>query len=70
MLNLVEGTRLREAAKRQHFIEYSLGSALECAACLDIAVIKGFLTEAGALADKRFLCEIGVAQMLSVMARQ
>jgi four helix bundle protein len=43
VLNLAEGARLRSAAKRQHVLDYAIGSALECAACLDIAQIKEFL---------------------------
>ena len=45
LLNLVEGARLRGAANRQHYAEYAIGSALECAACLDVGVLKGFLAE-------------------------
>ena len=55
-MNLVEGTRLRGSAHRQHFGEYAMGSALECAACLDIAFEKGdrrkFLDTAEASAAK------------------
>jgi four helix bundle protein len=58
LLNLVEGTRRRGAAHRQHFSEYAIGSALECAACLDIAVLKGFLSPEAARTDKVALCEI------------
>ncbi len=58
VLNLVEGARLRGAANRQHFTEYAMGSALECAACLDIAVAKQLLTDEIAMVQKRALCEI------------
>ena len=58
VLNLVEGTRLRGGANRQHYTEYAMGSALECAACLDIAVLKEFFTPALAINEKRALCEI------------
>jgi four helix bundle protein len=44
LLNIVEGARLRGAANRQHITEYAMGSALECAACLDIAVLKNFFS--------------------------
>src|ERR1041385_6376570 len=47
LMNLVEGTGLRGAPNRQHFTEYAMGSALECAACLDIAVLKQFLVPIG-----------------------
>ena len=48
LLNLVEGARLRGVAHRQRYAEFAIGSALECAACLDIAGLKGFLTPAAA----------------------
>jgi four helix bundle protein len=43
VLNLAEGTRLRNIGHKQHTLEYAIGSALECAACLDIAAVKQFL---------------------------
>jgi four helix bundle protein len=58
VLNLAEGARLRSPAKRQHQLDYAIGSALECAACLDIAQIKGFLCRDEALQEKRSLCEV------------
>ena len=58
LLNLVEGARQRGAANRQHFTEYAMGSALECAACLDIAVVKELLSDEAAMVQKRALCEI------------
>jgi four helix bundle protein len=58
VLNLAEGVRLRSSAQKQQFLDYAVGSALECAACLDIAVLKQFLTpELGAL-EKRSLSEV------------
>ncbi len=58
VLNLAEGARLRSAAKRQHLLDYAIGWALECAACLDIAQIKEFLCQDEALEEKRSLCEV------------
>ncbi|RPH88182.1 MAG: four helix bundle protein [Desulfobacteraceae bacterium] len=58
VLNLAEGARLRSAAKRQHVVDYAIGSALECAACLDSAQIKEFLCQDEALQEKRSLCEV------------
>ena len=58
VLNLAEGARLRSAAKRQHLLDYAIGSALECAACLDIAQIKEFLGHDEALQQKLPLCEV------------
>lgn len=43
--NLAEASAAYSGAKHV-LVEYSLGSGLECAACLDIAVIKGLLTAA------------------------
>jgi four helix bundle protein len=43
VLNLAEGARLRSPQQKQQLLDYAVGSALECAACLDIAVIKQFL---------------------------
>jgi four helix bundle protein len=40
VLNIAEGVRLRGTANRQHVLDYAIGSALECAACLDIAVLR------------------------------
>jgi four helix bundle protein len=67
VMNLVEGSRLRGAANRQHFTEYAMGSALECAACLDIAVIKELLVSAAANSEKRLICE--VVKMLAGLRR-
>ena len=58
VLNLAEGARLRSAGKRQHLLEYGIGSALECAGCLDIAQIKEFLGYDEVLREKRSLCEV------------
>ncbi len=58
VLNLAEGARLWTLGNKQHFLDYSIGSALECAACLDIAVIKQFLTPDLAMEEKRSLCEV------------
>ena len=43
VLNLAEGARLRSAGKRQHVLDYAIGSALECAASLDVASLKQLL---------------------------
>jgi four helix bundle protein len=62
VLNLAEGARLRPGRAKLRALDYALGSCLECAACADIAWIKGFL-EIELTGDyKRRLCEI--ARML------
>ena len=58
VLNLAEGARLWSSGQKQHSLDYAVGSALESAACLDIAVLKQFLPAASALCEKRLLCEI------------
>ena len=58
VLNLVEGTCLRNAAQRQHFAEYAMGSGLECAAGLDIAAIKAWIAPELATAEKRAFSEV------------
>jgi four helix bundle protein len=58
VLNLAESVRVRSLAQRQQLLDYAVGSALECAACLDIAVIKRFLAPELATADKGSLCEV------------
>ena len=57
VLNLAEGVRLRGSPQRQHVLDYSIGSALECAACLDIARLKQLVSPSNALQEKRVLCE-------------
>jgi four helix bundle protein len=42
VLNLAEGARLRPGRAKLRALDFALGSCLECAACLDLAWIKGF----------------------------
>ena len=58
VLNLAEGVRVRSPGQKQQFLGYAVGSALECAACLDVAVIKEFLASELAMVEKRSLCEV------------
>ena len=58
MLNLAEGARLGSPPQEQQILDYAVGSALECAACLDIAVIKQLLAPELATREKRSLCEV------------
>ena len=37
ILNLADGARLRSGAGKLKALDYSIGSGLECAACLDVA---------------------------------
>jgi four helix bundle protein len=58
VLNIAEGARLRSSPQRQHTLDYAIGSALECAACLDIAYCKQWLLEKEGLDQKRAICEV------------
>jgi len=58
VLNLAEGARLRGSPQRQHMLDYSIGSALECAACLDIAQRKQLVAPPEAFREKKALCEV------------
>jgi four helix bundle protein len=58
LLNLADGARLRSRPSKLRALDYALGSGLECAGCLDIARVKGLLSELEALAQKRRLCEV------------
>src|SRR3954469_3575062 len=62
VLNLAEGARLRPGSAKLRSLDFSLGSTLECAACLDVARIKGVLGDSHCDRDKQVLCEI--AKML------
>ena len=53
LLNLAEAARLRAISQRQHVLDYAIGSALECAACLDISLLKQFVAPAVALDHKK-----------------
>ena len=58
ILNLADGARLRSGPSKLRVLDYALGSGLECAGCLDIAGIKGFLGKGETAHEKRRLCEI------------
>src|SRR5688572_23644786 len=62
VLNIAEGARLRSGPDKARTLDYALGSTLECAACLDIANIKGRLSPDRSLTEKRRFLEI--ARML------
>ena len=56
--NLAEGNGKRSLADRSRFFEISRGSALECAACLDVLVARKRLDSAGAAQGKAMLVRI------------
>jgi four helix bundle protein len=58
VLNIAEGARLVSGPEKARTLDYALGSTLECAACLDIASIKGCLSHERASTEKRRFLEI------------
>jgi four helix bundle protein len=44
LLNTAEGNRKRQGQLRAKFFDDARGSAIECAACLDASVAKGFVS--------------------------
>jgi four helix bundle protein len=51
VLNLAEGARLAAGPMKLTNLDYAFGSSLECAACLDVARLRGLL------ADPEYACE-------------
>ena len=62
VLNIAEGNGKRSAADRCRYLDIARGSALECAACLDVLVVKGLATETRAAEGKEIL--LGIVSML------
>lgn len=58
LFNLVEAARLRQSRKKLLTMDYSIGSVFECAACLDIAVLKGLLKDGAGTERKKRLLEV------------
>ena len=58
LFNLVEGVRLRPVEKKALALDCAIGSVLECAACLDIATLKGLLAGTVAIEKKNDLLEL------------
>ena len=67
-LNIAEGNGKFSARDRARFLEIARGSALECAACLDVMVVRGLVAEEGLSAQKEQLSRI--VQMLMGMLRK
>jgi four helix bundle protein len=58
LLNLAEAAWQHNGPGRLQVLDYSVGSSLECAGCLDIALIKGLLSERECTDQKQPLCEV------------
>ena len=58
LFNLVEAVRLRHGKKKELMMDYAIGSVLECAACLDIAALKGLVARMIAVEKKGVLLEL------------
>lgn len=57
-LNIAEGNGKFRAPDRCRFFDIARGSALESAACLDVAVAKKMLTASGAASGKEMLSHV------------
>ena len=60
--NLAEGCRAHAMKAKHTAVDYSIGSTLECAACIDVAGVKGLLSHDAVRVYKREL--IGVCRQL------
>jgi four helix bundle protein len=58
VINIAEGARLHSSAEKTRTLDYAIGSTLECAACLDLAEIKGRLSAERLLVEKRRFLEV------------
>lgn len=58
VVNLAEAARLRSPSAKLRTLDYSIGSCLECAACLDIARVKRLLGQTDCEREKNHLREI------------
>ncbi len=57
-LNIAEGNGKRSVADRVRYLEIARGSALECAACLDVLVVRNSLVPDAANAGKATLVRV------------
>jgi four helix bundle protein len=67
-LNIAEGNGKFSAKDRARFLEMARGSALECAACLDVLLVRKLATEEKVVSSKQRLARI--VQMLIGLLRK
>jgi hypothetical protein len=67
-LNIAEGNGKFSTSDRARFLEIARGSALECAACLDVLVVRELATAEEITAAKEAL--VRIVQMLVGMLRK
>lgn len=58
VLNIAEGNGKFSKKDRSNYLQRSQGSALECAACLDLLRVEEFITEERAKDEKMILVEV------------
>ena len=68
LLNTAEGNGRRQGRQRAKFFDDARGSAIECAACLDASVAKGFASLDRIQAGKEMLVRI-VAMLTKLLMR-
>ena len=67
-LNIAEGNGKFSAADRSRFLEIARGSALECAACLDVFVARRLISAEGIVPAKEQLVRI-VKMLMGMLKR-
>jgi four helix bundle protein len=67
-LNIAEGNGKFSAKDRARFFEMARGSALECAACLDVLLVRKLASEEQVILSKERLS--GIVQMLTGLLRK